>query len=137
MMKTLKRILAGLLILLVIVAIAGLVIVNRISRKALPDYSKPVSISGLLDEVRVYRDANAVPHIYASNEHDLYLVTGYLMAQDRLWQMDLLRRVTLGRLSEIFGEDMIGADQLLRALRIPEKSQTVMDGSEDFLLLMP
>ena len=134
-MKTLKRILAGVVILLVIVAIAGLVIVNRISRKPLPDYSKPAIISGLTDEVHIYRDANAVPHIYASNEHDLYLATGYLMAQDRLWQMDLLRRVTMGRLSEIFGEDMIGADHLLRALRIPEKSQMVIDLSEDYLLL--
>jgi penicillin G amidase len=119
-MKTFKRILLGLLILLAIVAIAGYFFVNHIAKKALPDYNKPVGLIGLIDEVNVYRDAYAVPHIYAQNEHDLYLTTGYLMAQDRLWQMDLLRRVTMGRLSEIFGEDMIGADHLLRALRIPK-----------------
>jgi penicillin amidase len=53
------------------------------------------------------------------------MVTGYLQAQDRLWQMDLLRRVTQGRLSEIFGEDMVKTDQLFRALRIDEKSRMV------------
>jgi penicillin amidase len=134
-MKTFKRIIAGLLILLVVVAIAGYFFVNHIAKKALPDYSKPVQLSGLIDEVNVYRDAQAVPHIYAKNEHDLYLTTGYLMAQDRLWQMDLLRRVTMGRLSEIFGEDMLGADHLLRALRIPEKSQLVLSGSDESLII--
>jgi penicillin G amidase len=134
-MRTFKRILAGLLILLAVVAIAGYFFVNIIAKKALPDYDKPVQLSGLIDEVSVYRDAQAVPHIYAKNEHDLYLTTGYLMAQDRLWQMDLLRRVTMGRLSEIFGEDMIGADHLLRALRIPEKSQMVLSGSDENLIL--
>lgn len=133
-MKTFKRILAGLLILLVAVAIAGYIFVNQIAKKALPDYAKPVQIAGLLDEVHVYRDTHAIPHIYAKNEHDLYLTTGYLMAQDRLWQMDLLRRVTFGRLSEIFGEDMLGADHLLRSLRIPEKSQLVLSQSDENLI---
>jgi penicillin G amidase len=133
-MRTFKRILAGLLILLAVAAIAGYFFVNHIAKKALPDYSKPVQLTGLLDEVHVYRDAHAIPHIYAQNEHDLYLTTGYLMAQDRLWQMDLLRRVTFGRLSEIFGEDMLGADHLLRALRFPEKSQMVLASTDDDIL---
>ena len=51
------------------------------------------------------------------------MAVGYTMAQDRMWQMDLLRRVTTGRLSEIFGEDMVNSDQLLRALRIPENQK--------------
>lgn len=134
-MKTFRRIIAGLLIVLAIVAIAAVFFIRHISRKALPDYSKPVQLTGLIDEVNVYRDDFAVPHIYAKNEHDLYMVTGYLMAQDRLWQMDLLRRVTMGSLSEIFGEDMLGADHLLRALRIPEKSILVLSQSDENLLL--
>lgn len=130
-MKTFKKILAGFIILLAVLAIAGFLFVRHIANKALPDYSKPVELSGLIEQVHVYRDADAVPHIYASNEHDLYMVTGYLMAQDRLWQMDLLRRVTMGRLSEIFGEDMLGADHLLRALRIPVKSKLVLESTDE------
>lgn len=133
-MKTLKKILIGLLALLLVAGIAGYFFVNHIARKALPDYTKPVKISGLTDEVHVYRDAQAMPHVYAKNEHDLYTAVGYLMAQDRLWQMDLLRRVTQGRLAEVFGEDMIGADHLLRALRIPEKSERVLSKSNEALL---
>ncbi len=134
-MKTFKKFLAGLLILLVIIAIAGYFFVNHISQNALPDYSAPVRLSGLIEEVRVYRDEFAVPHVYAKNEHDLYLTVGYLMAQDRLWQMDVLRRVTYGRLSEIFGEDMAGTDQLLRSLRIPDKSNLVLSKTDNNVLL--
>jgi penicillin G amidase len=134
-MKTLKRIILGIAIVLALVAIAAFFLVSRIAKKALPDYNQPVQLTGLIDQVEVYRDDFAVPHIYAKNEHDLYMVTGYLMAQDRLWQMDLLRRVTLGRLSEIFGEDMIGADHLLRALRIPEKSELVLSKTDKNLLM--
>ena len=53
------------------------------------------------------------------------------MAQDRLWQMDLLRRVTMGRLSEIFGDDMISVDVLFRALRITEKSMIILDSTSN------
>ena len=61
-------------------------------------------------------------------------MTGYVMAQDRLWQMDLLRRVAEGRISEIFGKDMIEADQLFRALRIEDKSKLIMETTEPEIL---
>ncbi len=125
-MKTLKKVLVTLAMLLIVLILVGAFIINRISHKALPNYNEKIELVGLIDEVTVYRDTHAVPHIYAKNEHDLYLTVGYLMAQDRLWQMDLLRRITQGRLSEIFGKDMVGTDHLLRALRIPEKSAMVL-----------
>lgn len=125
-MKTLKKVLVTVAMLLIVLILVGAFIINRISRKALPNYNEQKELIGLIDEVTVYRDTHAVPHIYAKNEHDLYLTVGYLMAQDRLWQMDLLRRITQGRLSEIFGKDMVGTDHLLRALRIPEKSAMVL-----------
>ncbi len=133
-MKTLKKILAGLGILLAIVLIVAFFFVRNVSRKALPDYNKSLKIEGLQDVVEVYRDSFAIPHVYAVNEHDLYMATGYLMAQDRLWQMDFLRRVTQGRLSEILGATTTDADHLLRALRIPEKSQMVLERSDTLLL---
>ncbi len=125
-MKTFKKVLIALLALIVLVLVAGTLFVRQVARKALPDYNQTITLEGLREGVTIYRDQHAIPHIYAQNEHDLYMAVGYVMAQDRLWQMDLLRRVTMGRLSEVFGEDMVGADQLLRALRIPEKSEQVL-----------
>lgn len=133
-MKTLKKALFWILGILATVLLLAVAVVYYLETRALPDYNEDVKISGLRSEVRVYRDERAVPHVFAQNEHDLYMVTGYLMAQDRLWQMDLLRRVTQGRLSEIFGADMVDTDQLLRALQIQEKSKMVLENSDQALL---
>ncbi|MDA3904897.1 MAG: penicillin acylase family protein [Bacteroidales bacterium] len=125
-MKLLKKILLSLLLILIVVAIGAYIFVNHLSTKAIPDYNQTVELRGLTDEVQVFRDSLAVPHIYAKNETDLYRTVGFVMAQDRMWQMDLLRRVTQGRLSEIFGSDLINTDLFLRALRIPEKSEMML-----------
>ncbi len=125
-MKILKKIFVAFLILLAVGLIIGILYVRQLSRKGLPDYNAEVKLEGMLGQVTVYRDAYAVPHIYAENEEDLYRATGYVMAQDRLWQMDLFRRATTGRLSEIFGTDLVETDLLMRALRIPEKSRMVL-----------
>src|SRR3972149_8045892 len=129
-MKMLKKILLGLLFLIIIVALAGIIFIRYISHKALPGYSGEINLKGITEEVVVFRDSLAIPHIYAQNENDLYIAVGYVMAQDRLWQMDLLRRATTGTLSEIFGDDLVEADWLLRALRIPEKSEIVINNSD-------
>lgn len=126
MMRILKKIFVAFLILLAVGLIIGILYVRQLSRKGLPDYSAEVKLEGMVGQVTVYRDAYAVPHIYADNEEDLFRATGYVMAQDRLWQMDLFRRATTGRLSEIFGPDLVETDLLMRALRIPEKSQMVL-----------
>jgi penicillin G amidase len=126
-MKILKRGLLILAILIALVVIAGLVLLDRVKKGSIPDYNKNQEISGLTEEVTIFRDEYGVPHIYAKNESDLYLATGYVMAQDRLWQMDLLRRVTQGRLSEILGKSQVNTDLLMRALRISEKSEKIFE----------
>jgi penicillin amidase len=132
--KIIKKILVALLILVGIGLIIGILYVRQLSRKGLPDYNDEVKLEGMLGKVTVYRDAYAVPHIYAENEEDLSRATGYIMAQDRLWQMDLFRRATTGRLSEIFGPELVETDLLMRALRIPEKSRMVLSRQEPKLL---
>ena len=129
-----KKILWGVVIVLFLIVAGGLIFIQVFSKKGLPDYNQNVSIPGLKQKVTIYRDKYAVPHIYAENAHDLYLATGYCMAQDRMWQMDLIRRVTTGRLSEIFGEKMLKADILFRTLDIPEKSKLVLANTSDELL---
>ena len=129
-MKTTKRILLGLLIFIVIVAISGIVLIQFIKTAAVPDYNKDFVLYGLKSDVEIIRDEHAIPHVYAENEEDLYRAVGFAMAQDRLWQMDLLRRVTQGRLSEILGKDQVETDLMMRALRIQEKSQKILDNSD-------
>jgi len=106
-------------ILLIVALIGGYFYLQHLKKAALPDYNEHLQMKGLTSKVEVYRDAQGVPHIIASNEHDLYMTVGYLSAQDRMWQMDLLRRVTQGRLSEIFGKDLIDTDVIFRKLQIP------------------
>ncbi len=125
-MKLFKKILLSLLLFIIVLAIGAYFFISHLSKKAIPDYNQNVELRGLTDEVSVYRDSLAIPHIYAKNELDLYRTVGFVMAQDRMWQMDLLRRVTQGRLAEIFGEDLVKTDLFLRALRIPDKSKMMM-----------
>jgi len=119
-MKTILKISA---IFLIILGISGYFYVQKIKKSALPDYNRNVKMEVLDKKVYVYRDSVGIPHIVAQNEADLYRVVGYLSAQDRLWQMDLLRRVTQGRLSEIFGKDLVDTDVLLRKLQMSQNSE--------------
>ncbi len=133
-MKKFKRIVLAVVVLLVVVILAAFLYLHKIKTQAIPDYSADINIKGLTAEVDVYRDKYGIPHIYAENEADLYKVTGYIMAQERLWQMDLLRRVTTGRLSEIFGEAMVRTDLTMRALQIPAKSKMVIEKTDPAIL---
>ena len=130
----LKNTVIGIMIFILLVIIAVSIHSLHVSRRAMPNYNRPFVLEGLRDRVEVYRDEYAIPHIIAQNEHDLYVATGFVMAQDRLWQMDLLRRVTMGRLSEILGKRMVGADQLLKALRITEKSEQILARSDQVVI---
>ena len=128
-MKIIKRILVSVLILFVLILLAGYFLLTNIKKVAIPDYNQSVQVSGLAGEVTILRDTFGIPHIFAENEKDLYRAVGFAMAQDRLWQMDLLRRVTQGRLSEILGNKMAETDILMRALRIQEKSEKILAGA--------
>jgi penicillin amidase len=76
--------------------------------------SKTITLASLRAPVRVTRDERAIPHIEAANDEDLYFAQGYVTAQDRLWQMDLLRRTARGELAEIFGSAVVEQDKLHR-----------------------
>lgn len=133
-MKTWKKILLGFFVIIFIGLIAGYFFLKHISNRALPDYNRGVGLKGLKAPVTVYRDDYAVPHIYAENEEDLYRAVGYVMAQDRLWQMDTLRRLTRGRLSEIFGKKLLKTDELMRSLRMPGKAKRMLDKCDPAIL---
>ena len=126
-MKKTTRILRIVLIVILLLVLIGTMFIRHLRQMALPDYSRNIPLKGLYDSVEVIRDSLGIPHVFAKNEHDLYMAVGYILAQDRMWQMDLLRRVTTGRLSEIFGSSFATTDQLLRALRYSDKSNRILD----------
>ncbi len=99
-------------ILLILVATAAWWLVYR----PLPQLDGTLPLAGLHGKVTVERDGWGVPHIRADSVEDLVEAQGYVMAQDRLWQMDLLRRVGRGRLSEILGRATLDIDKDFRRL---------------------
>jgi penicillin amidase len=76
---------------------------DELARRSLAQIGGELDVPGLREPVEVIRDEWGIPHIYAQNVDDLFLAQGYVMAQDRLWQMEMWRRWHEGRLSEIFG----------------------------------
>jgi penicillin amidase len=86
--------------------------------RSLPEYSKTVQLAQLIAPVKIVRDTANVPHIFGKNDHDTLFALGYAHAQDRLWQMTMLRRTAQGRLSELFGEATLPIDMTVRRLAI-------------------
>jgi penicillin amidase len=126
-MKWFKRIITVLLVLMVIGLLVLVFHVHNISNRPVPKYHQDIQLERLGEEVEVYMDSLAIPHVYAKSDSDLYRVVGYVTARERLWQMDLLRRVTQGRLSEIFGNSFIDTDYLLKSLRYQKKSEKIWE----------
>ncbi len=79
-------------------------------------YTEERNFEGLDEKVEVYYDAFAIPHIYATSNKDAYFVLGYVHAKERLWQMELLRRIAPGRLSELFGPTSLETDRFFKSL---------------------
>ena len=87
------------------------------SDSRLAQTSGTLQVPGLTDEVRIVRDRWGIPHIYAKNADDLFFAQGFVQAQDRLFQIDLWRRSTQGRLAEILGASYVDRDRLARLMR--------------------
>jgi penicillin amidase len=111
-----RKVLAGLAILLVLALVATAGAGAWATRRPLPETDGSVEIGGLDGRVDVYRDAFGVPHLYADTAADLFAAQGYVHAQDRFWEMDIRRHTTAGRLSELFGESQIETDRFIRTM---------------------
>ncbi len=85
-------------------------------RSMQPKHKGELALAGLKEETEVLFDKWAIPHIYAKSEHDAYFSLGYLHAQDRLFQMEIMRRLGRGELAEILGPELIKYDSLFRTL---------------------
>ncbi len=115
MLRKLARLL-GVLLLLVLI---GVGVAYLYFSQQYPDYAGEESLPGLTTEVQVWHDDFGVPHIEASNHLDGYRALGYVVARERFFQLDLARRLSGGRLSELFGEAAVPTDLLYRTM-LPE-----------------
>lgn len=122
-MKLLKKILLGVLILVVLIAI-GLFFWLKSFK---PDLNTELQLKGLKNPVEVLYDDYGIPHVYAQNEEDLFYAFGYVHAQDRLFQMELLRRLADGRLAELFGKDAVASDKFFRTLGLRKHARWTID----------
>jgi penicillin amidase len=98
-------------VLLAVLAAAGL---YYFLSRSLPDYSEDFRLPGITAPVEIVRNNANVPHIFGQTDEDVFFALGFVHAQDRLWQMTMLRRTAQGRLSEIFGQRTVRIDELLR-----------------------
>ena len=95
--------------------LAGLVLYWFLSR-SLVDYSEDFTLPGISAPVEIVHNNDSVPHIFGQTDADVFFALGFVHAQDRLWQMTMLRRTAQGRLSELFGERTLPVDELMRRL---------------------
>ncbi len=126
MRQMIKRLLISLLILLLLIIVGGGGWLYWRVRASLPQLEGAIQVAGLSAPVEVLRDARGVPHLRASSLQDLFFAQGYVTAQDRLWQMDLSRRLAEGELSEVFGERTLRLDLENRTLGFRQVSQRAL-----------
>lgn len=112
-------------ILLVVVIVIALIIIGLYLylRKGLPSYSSDITAPGLSAPVRVERNRFAVPTLHANNLEDLFFAWGYVNAQDRIFQMEFIRRVGQGRISEFGGEENLVKDIFLRSVGFNDRAK--------------
>ena len=143
-MKILKIVLAVVLILLLVIVLGGFLVYNDTTQGPLPQTSGTMSVAGLDAEVEILRDANGVPHIYASTPHDLFFTQGFVQAQDRWWQMEFNRHTGQGAIGELTGwnESAFGNDLFIRTAGwyadaatdlaiLPEETVAVLEAFSD------
>ena len=125
--RWLLRALAALIGLGLVLVLLAYYILGR----SLPDYDEDFTLPGLAEQVDIVRNNNNVPHIFARTEADAFYALGFVHAQDRLWQMTMLRRTAQGRLSEIFGARTAKIDELLRRLDIYTLAQSSVEVQDE------
>lgn len=116
----------SILVLLGLVLALGAVIAWRAF--ALPPTSGELVLHGLDAPIRIVRDANAIPHVFAASRHDAFRALGWLHAQERLWQLEMNRRIVRATMAEALGADALPTDRFLRMLGVRRNAERILDG---------
>lgn len=118
-------VLGGIVVLLLLIVGGSLFWLRSAMKASLPILDGSIKLPGLSAPVNVRRDAHGVPHIEAATQGDLFVAQGYVTAQDRLWQMDMLRRNSSGDLAEIIGPSVLEHDKIQRVYQFRNVAQRV------------
>ncbi|MEM9795239.1 MAG: penicillin acylase family protein [Pseudomonadota bacterium] len=118
--------------------LGGLVLLTGywFASRSLPDYDRTERVAGLSAPLEIVRNTHNVPHIFGASDPDVFFGLGYAHAQDRLWQMTLMRRTAQGRLSELFGRRTLKTDELLRRLGLYRAASASVSAQDPETLAM-
>lgn len=119
-MNSLKKIAQNIFLGLLVLVLLVLATIYLFVKSSEPLYRGEIHSRQITDTVQIQFGAYGIPHIYSEEKQDAFFALGFIQAQERLFQMDVLRRVGSGRLSEIFGPDLVGTDHFFRALGLDE-----------------
>ncbi len=118
---------AYLLVILVLAGLGAAAWLYFMAKAALPQLDGEIRVAGLAGPIRVIRDGHGVPTIEAGSLDDLFFAQGFVTAQDRLWQMDILRRAAGGDLAEIVGPEALKHDRQQRILGLRLAAQKAVE----------
>lgn len=124
-MKRFKFVAAVTSLTLFIILVSVILLLRKIGTSSLPQLDGTIRLAGLGGSTEILRDSLGVPYIVAKSDSDAYYALGFVHAQDRLFQMEMYRRLGEGRLSEIFGSKTIPVDELFRTLRFKEMADSL------------
>ncbi len=135
-MRIIGRLLAGLLVVALVAALVGAGLVGSllgwVALRSQPQVAGTLRVAGLATPVEVIRDRAGIAHVYADTPDDLFFAQGFVHASERMWQMEVFRRVGAGRLSELFGASQLETDRFLRTLgwrRAAERDLAALDAT--------
>jgi penicillin amidase len=120
-----KKLILGFVIVFLVAVIAVVGYLAFLIQGSRAKINGSIAFDELIEPVEIIRDGFSIPHILAQNRKDLYFAQGFVEAQDRLWQMDLLRRISDGRLSEIFGKESIDTDRFSRIIGFKDLAERI------------
>ena len=126
--RWLLRLVTGLLVL----GLLGVAVLYWFFSRSIPDYGETLTVQGLSAPVEIVRDNANVPHVFGETDEDVYFGLGLAHAQDRLWQMTMLRRTAQGRLSELFGARTVRVDELLRRFDFYAQSVASFERQDEY-----
>ncbi|MFT4149951.1 MAG: penicillin acylase family protein [Paracoccaceae bacterium] len=126
--RWLLRIFTGLLVL----GLLSLGIAYYFLSRSLPDYNESFALQGISAPVEIVRNNDNVPHIFGQTDQDTFFALGFAHAQDRLWQMTMLRRTAQGKLSEVFGQRTVKIDELMRRYDLYTQALSSVAAQDDY-----
>ena len=126
--KWLFRLTVGIIIL----ALLTIGLAYYLAIQSLPNYNKTITVKGLQEQIEIVRDHTNVPHIFGVHDEDVFFGLGYAHAQDRLWQMTILRRTIQGRLSEVFGPRTQNVDTIMRHYGLYQQALDSVDDQDNY-----